>query len=165
MIPLYLRDWRIRQRISQQQLAQRSGVRQSALSLIERGTRADVRLSTLERLAQALQVEPQALLSPSSPPAPLSRADRETIAQAIVHDTPLPSQQYAPLAKDIANVVSCKLRAFHAPGLRRVRGQRWNVPGRVADVRAKYGESIVGEVLNSVEVELLALERHGRLAI
>ena len=165
MIPVYLRDWRIRQRISQQHLAQRSGVRQSALSLIEQGKRADVRLSTLERLARALDVAPQALFSPPPPTMSFSRAEREALAQAIVHDTPLPSQQYAPLAKDIANVISCKLRAFGAPGMRRVKGQRWRVDRRWEDVRAKYGEPVVREVLTSVEVELLALERHGRLAV
>ena len=162
MIPVYLRDWRMRRRISQQQLAQRSGVRQSALSLMEQGKRADVRLSTLERLAQALQVEPQALLSPPPAAVSLSREARQAIAQAIVHDAPLPSAQYAPLAKDIANVISCKLRAFGAPGVRRVKGQRWRVARRLADVRAKYGASLVREVLNGVEVELLGLARDAR---
>ena len=162
MISVYLRDWRMRQRVSQQELAHKSGVHQSALSLIEQGKRADVRLSTLERVARALNVEPQALLSPPPSLVSLSRAEREAIAQAIVHDAPLPSAQYAPLAKDIANVISCKLRAFHAPGARRVRGQRWRVARRLADVRAKYGASLVREVLNGVEVELLGLARDAR---
>lgn len=161
MIPFYLRDWRLRQRVSQQQLAQRSGVRQSALSLIEQGKRTDVRLSTLERLAQALQVEPQALLSPPPPALSLNREDRQAIAQAIVCDKPLPSPQYAPLAEDIAKLISRKLRAFGAPGVRWTRGQRWRVHRRREDLYAKYGESPVREVLAGVEVELLTLARHG----
>ena len=159
MIPLYIRDWRLRRSYSQQELARRSGVRQSVISIIEQGRRADVRLSTLERLARALDVEPQALLSPPPPTMALGRAEREAIAQAIVHDAPLPLSQYEAMANDIANVVSCKLRAFHAPGIRRVQGRRWRVARRLADVRAKYGASLVREVLNSVEVELLGLVR------
>ena len=164
MISVHVHAWRLRRQLSQHALARRSGVPQGTLSLIEQGRRTDLRLSTLERLARALHVAPQALLSP--PPAiSLSRGVREAIAQAIVHDRPLPSARYEPVAKDIANVISCKLRAFGAPGLRRVKGQRWQADRRLENVRATYGESVVRDVLNAVEVELLALERHGRLAV
>ncbi len=161
MIPVHLRDWRLRRHYSQQELARRSGVRQSALSSIEQGRQANLRLSTLERLAQALEVEPSALLSPPPPALSLSRKDRQAIAQAIVCDTPLPSPHYAPLAKDIARLISRKLRAFGAPGARWTRGQRWRVHRRREDVYAKYSESAVREILAGVEVELLTLARNG----
>ena len=164
MILVHVRAWRLQRQLSLQTLAQRSGVPQGALSLIEQGRRTDLRLSTLERLAQALGVSPQALLAPP-PPLTLNRAEREAVAQTIVHDAPLAFPQYESLVNDMAHVVSCKLRAFQAPGTRRIRGQRWRVNRRLDDVRARYGESLVREVLSSVEIELLALERHGRLTV
>ena len=49
--------------LSQRQLAQRAGLSESALSLLERGKRRPT-YSTLKALAKALEVEPECLLGP-----------------------------------------------------------------------------------------------------
>jgi DNA-binding XRE family transcriptional regulator len=56
-----LRAARVRKALSQEELASRSGVQQGEISRIERGKR-DPQVSTLIRLAQALEMPPGRLL-------------------------------------------------------------------------------------------------------
>lgn len=60
MTPLHLavQAWRERRSLTQQQLAELSGVPQSRISEMERGITKHVSLEVLERLARALKVSP-----------------------------------------------------------------------------------------------------------
>jgi len=71
---------RARSRISQQQLAERSGVSRPTISRIERAA-GDVTLDVIERLARALHVPVHALFTPP-PQGPTSRAEIERRATA-----------------------------------------------------------------------------------
>ncbi|WP_417522590.1 helix-turn-helix domain-containing protein [Marinovum sp.] len=64
-----IRRHRTAAQLSLQELARLSGISSSALSLIETGKR-DARLSTLDRIARALNTEIAGLVSPSSAPSP-----------------------------------------------------------------------------------------------
>lgn len=57
-----LREARVRLGLTQEQVAQRSGVHSTEVSRIEAGKR-DPKVSTLERLAKAVEVKPGQLLS------------------------------------------------------------------------------------------------------
>lgn len=57
-----LRDVRERKLLTQEELAQRSGLTQTTISAIEVG-RHEPRISTVRRLAKALEVEPEELMS------------------------------------------------------------------------------------------------------
>jgi len=63
-VPLIIRLQPLRERakLSQAALARASGVAQASISRIEAGRTAGIDLRTLERLADALGVEPAALL-------------------------------------------------------------------------------------------------------
>jgi transcriptional regulator with XRE-family HTH domain len=54
--------WRDRRMLTQDQLAQRSGVARSAIARLEAGGSA--RFSTLRKLAAALEIEPEVLRQP-----------------------------------------------------------------------------------------------------
>jgi len=56
-----LREARLKLELSQEQVAERSGVHATEVSRIEAGKR-DPRVSTVERLAKAVQVKPGQLL-------------------------------------------------------------------------------------------------------
>jgi transcriptional regulator with XRE-family HTH domain len=56
-----LREARLRLNLTQEQVAKRSGVHATEVSRIERGKR-DPKVSTLERLAKAVEVRPGRLL-------------------------------------------------------------------------------------------------------
>ena len=54
------------QELTQDQLAESSGVPQGTISRLERGVSGDVQISTVEKLAIALGVNIESLLAPSS---------------------------------------------------------------------------------------------------
>jgi transcriptional regulator with XRE-family HTH domain len=62
-----LREHRRQAGLSQERLAHVSGLHRTEISLLERGAR-DPRLSTIARLARALDTDAAALLSDSAPP-------------------------------------------------------------------------------------------------
>lgn len=64
-ITLRLQELRERRKLSQAELARRSGVSQATISRIEAGMTKGVDLATLERLADALGVSPRSLLRSS----------------------------------------------------------------------------------------------------
>ena len=64
-ITLRLQELRERRKLSQAELARRSGVSQATVSRIEAGMTKGVDLATLERLADALGVSPRSLLKSS----------------------------------------------------------------------------------------------------
>ena len=57
-----LREWRLRKVMTQEELAERSGVAEATISRLESGLQ-DARISTVRKLAAALQVEPQELIA------------------------------------------------------------------------------------------------------
>lgn len=67
-IRLRLRELRERADMTQDQLAAASGVSQSAVSQIERGTRPNVTLEVVEKLANALGVPAAELIVHTPPP-------------------------------------------------------------------------------------------------
>jgi transcriptional regulator with XRE-family HTH domain len=63
-----VKELRMLQKISQEELAFRSGLHRTYISSVERGER-NISLINIERLAQALMVDPGALLGGTSEPA------------------------------------------------------------------------------------------------
>jgi len=61
-IVLRLRELRLARGLSQQELSERAGVRQAAISELESGVRRRIDLDQLERLCLALGVQPGELL-------------------------------------------------------------------------------------------------------
>lgn len=57
---LYVRDWRLRRGLSQEEAARRAGIRQATWSKLERGLTTPHRV-TLEAVARALAVQPARL--------------------------------------------------------------------------------------------------------
>src|SRR5262245_65816335 len=62
--PTFIKQWRIFRGLSQEALAERTGMSNGNISLIERG-RQNYTQETLERIADALQCEPADLLARS----------------------------------------------------------------------------------------------------
>ena len=157
MLPIYVLQWRLFKSLSQNELSIFSGIPQSALSLLEQGRRRDITLSTLERLATALHMDPRDLLGP--PPRPLerlSRHQREAIARAVVHGRLPRDSEQTRLVKLLVGLTSEKLRACHAPGARLARGQRWNTQQRWILAREQYGEAFLKNMLQRVDTALMA---------
>lgn len=61
MKQLTLREARLRRGLTQEQLEERSGVKQTNISAIERGAVSDPNSSTVMKLAAALDMDPRAL--------------------------------------------------------------------------------------------------------
>ena len=77
---------RVRQGVSQSELARRSGIAQANISKIESG-KQDILVSTLLQICAALGVRPALLFDSSPPPAQhFSRAWLEDIAAAVLAD-------------------------------------------------------------------------------
>jgi transcriptional regulator with XRE-family HTH domain len=61
-LKINLRAWRLRKVITQEELAQRSGVAEATISRIESGIQ-EARISTIRKLAAALGIDPQELIA------------------------------------------------------------------------------------------------------
>lgn len=59
-----LKKYRIAAGLTQEQLAERSGISRITIANIERGSQSFVKSSTIIKLADALKVDPQVLLCP-----------------------------------------------------------------------------------------------------
>lgn len=59
-----LKNCRIRAGLTQEQLAEKSGVSRTTIANIERGSQEFLKSSTIIKLADALKVDPQVLLCP-----------------------------------------------------------------------------------------------------
>ena len=159
MIPVYTKHWRLVCHWTQQKLARRSGVPQSAISLMEQGKKPDVTLSTVGRLASALGLAPHELLvTPPREALALDRHQREAIGRAVVRGTPPPPGIPAQLVRDLAGLVSQKLRAFGVPGRKLNRGRRWKVQRRWRDLQARYGDALIHDLVHRIDTELLRRE-------
>ena len=155
MLAQSLLYWRLRKGWTQQRLAQRSGIPQSMISLIERGRKLNITLSTLTKLAHALQVEQQQLMTaPPREALPLSPFTRAGVAHAIVWATKPPRGVSPQVVRDIAGVISQKLRMFGVPGAAVNHGRRWRVQRRWREVQVRYGDQLVQDILHRVDKEL-----------
>ena len=147
--------WRLRRGWTQQELARRSRLPQSMISLMERGKKRNVTLATLTKLANALEIEQQQLMTPPPREAlPLSRFQRADIAHAIVWGTKPPRGVSLQLVRDVSGLISQKLRAFSVPGTALNRGRRWQVQRRWREVQVRYGDQLVQDILHRVDKEL-----------
>ena len=61
-----LKNYRIKAGLTQEQLAEKSGVSCVTIATIERGNQSFLKSSTIIKLADALKVDPQVLLCPES---------------------------------------------------------------------------------------------------
>jgi transcriptional regulator with XRE-family HTH domain len=57
-----LREWRLAKVMTQEELAQRSGLTETTISRIE-SSRSEARISTVRKLAEALEISPQELIA------------------------------------------------------------------------------------------------------
>jgi len=69
-----IKDWRLRRHISQAGLARAAGIDQASISNYEAGKR-DLRVSTMIRIADALNVRIEDLIDPQVQRAVLDRSD------------------------------------------------------------------------------------------
>lgn len=58
-----IRELRLSQKLTQEQLAEQANIDPSVLSRIERGTRTNIRITTLDKLIHALNTDYQTLFS------------------------------------------------------------------------------------------------------
>lgn len=68
LLPQSIREYRLRNHLTQDQLGERLGVRKSQISKLERNS-ANVTLDTLRRVFKALNVDVKILLQPAAPQA------------------------------------------------------------------------------------------------
>lgn len=64
-----LRQLRVKHGLTQEQFAERTGISYKYYQAVEAGRKAELRLSTLERLARAYGIEVWELLGPNEPPS------------------------------------------------------------------------------------------------
>jgi transcriptional regulator with XRE-family HTH domain len=86
--PQRLKAWRIHRRMTQLQLAEKSGIPRPNLVAIEQGRR-DCTLRTLSRMAQALDLSPGSLLEEWPVSQSLDRRQIDEIARSLI-DSDLP---------------------------------------------------------------------------
>ncbi len=90
MIKVRLREVRERKLLTQQALADRSGLTQTTISAIEVG-KHEPRISTVRRLAAALGVKPEELVV-GQEPAPASEPNTREVTLQIQRRTAVPRQ-------------------------------------------------------------------------
>lgn len=61
-----LKELRLKQGLTQEKLAEKSGVSRITIAKLESGTQTVIKSSTIIKLADALQVAPQVLLCPQT---------------------------------------------------------------------------------------------------
>lgn len=128
--------WRRHCGASQQELAARAGLRQAALSRIERGTFAPS-LRTLFRLADALRLTPGRLLDEDPPRPSLGRFGEDAVARAVVNGERRGlAREQRTLADALASHLAPALMASLAPGARRARRTGWRA---FVAARQRYG--------------------------
>ncbi len=147
--------WRIHRSLSQEQLADLSGIPRPNLSDIEKGKR-DVTLSTIRSLANALKVSPGKLVNGEPPKLEnwkedFSRESMERIASAVAREKPpkdpIEHQTYI-LLKEIlhCSLQSARTRRKHLPLPTRKGDRAWIY------LRAMYAaETVNSLIIRSLE--------------
>jgi len=112
--------WRVHRGLTQAQLAARAKVARPNLSAIERGRR-EASLSTLRRLALALDVRPGLLVDGAPPPrgpVSLSRTAIERIADAVAFGRPVADPGERETAAALRTLLGHRLSAIRRRGAR-----------------------------------------------
>lgn len=137
-----IQEYRVRQGMTQAELAQRAGVAQANLSNIERGKR-DLTVSMLVRLASALAVRPSELIEEPEPAGDfaLTRPDIEKLAEVIVNADTRASSEIRELA-----VLFRLLR----PGAAR-RESRQSIERAWAVLRGRFSSAEIQDIFRRVE--------------
>ena len=120
--------WRLERGLTQDELARRAGVPRPNLSAVEQGKR-EVSLRTLRALAVALGITPGLLVDGVGPGGEsrresFSREALERIADAVVHGTPLRTQEERLLARLLQRLVRHRARGRMGQGRFPLRGTR-----------------------------------------
>lgn len=114
-------SWREKKGLSQKQLATLTGIARPHISAIERGAH-DMTVSTLNKIALALEVKPGELID--SHPFEIELKDRhliDKIARSVVHGTRSLTPDLNHLIDNIASLCINLLEAHQARGLNKVR--------------------------------------------
>ena len=144
---IFVREWRNHRNYSQEALANRAGLNQETISAIENGN-INITLNTLEKIASALSTTPPSLYDrPKEFSQPLDRFHIDRVARSVVYGRPLQTR----LVRDIASLVSQKLKIHKAPGRRIVSNVRWSAKKRSVEIRRQYGEPFVRTVLARID--------------
>ena len=106
--------WRAEKGLTQEDVAERSGISRPNLSAIEQGAR-DLTVQTLRRIASALGTSPGALVDgigpgPSLPPGKLDRYSLDRIARLAAGQALRASVFEKHIAEDLASVMKAKTR-------------------------------------------------------
>jgi transcriptional regulator with XRE-family HTH domain len=138
---LQLLAWRRHRRLTQRNLAAQTGLTQAFLSRLEKG-RGDPTLSSLRRLATALEISVGELVDEAPPRKPLDRQALDELARAALHPGTTAAQRH-PEARVLARLIHERRTALGlyipkgkgtkvSPGPASVHAARW--------VRASLGE-------------------------
>lgn len=150
-IALNLCLWRAAKGLSQVELARKAGIPRPNLSAIEKNRR-DLTLSTLDKLARALEIAPEEIFHP--PRIGGERLDRHTldaVARAIVSGKRDLRPEHNALADEVALLLRNRLEAHGARGVRRLkRLRRPQLEDRLR-CNARYGRDLVDQLLNRTE--------------
>ncbi len=138
----HLLAWRRQKKLSQKELAEKTGLQRPYLSRLERGE-ADPSLSTLRRIAVALEVSLGELLG-TRPSLVLSRDDLDLLARGSLRPTPQIVKKL-PQARRLARLFKEKRAAlnFYRPRRKPEKADRPVSPGvhSLRRLKAELGES------------------------
>ncbi len=150
MFPIQLTAWREAKGITQEALAQMTGISRPNLSAMERNRR-DVTLSTLKKIAQALEIKSGQLLDEAPRViGSLDRHDVDAVARAVVNGKRVLSPPLNKMADDMASLVINLLEGHKTPGFKQVRRLSRHDPQRRLIKQALYGVETVQRVLKRI---------------
>lgn len=143
-----LLGWRLSKGLTQAELAKRADIPRPNISNIENG-RADVSLTSLRRLADALELSLGSLLEKEPPRNVIGREERDKL----VRDTlGLGRGQKNPLARRLGRVLSSRRRALGGSGRRRAPVRSFpNTTQTERKLRMILGHKTWSEVLRRAE--------------
>lgn len=138
MVPFFhnLRTWRISRGLTQGELAVRSGVPRPNLVALERGKR-ECNLSTLYRLAHALEISPGVLIDQSAPghqDTTLGRHEIDAIARNLLTGKGVLSPSLTRMRDQAAFEAGPLLRVAGAPRVPKSRPRSWIPSRQVAQI-------------------------------
>lgn len=151
---LGMRNLRIKQHLSQEQLAKLSNITQAAISELETYKRTPT-IRTLIKIATVLNIDPSALFQPSNKRT-LGRHAVDRIAQAVLSGNRNLSREEQRLAEAVGSQVIQKLRAHRVSGRTRYSKSRWLVAQRNVWIKRTYGQIIPRQILHRID-RLLAM--------
>jgi len=151
---LYLKEHRLMKGLTQAQLAKKSGLAQATISHIESGL-ANPTFTTLSKIASCLNLTTKDLFIKPCENLKLNRFEIDEIARHIVNGELPTDPKKATLVKDLALLQTQKLAAANKPGKLLAKASRWNTKSRYLNMKKKYSEEIVMQLLKRVE-KLLA---------